>query len=283
MAVRDGDVELAQKIEDQMFTFNDLMKLDNKAIQLVLRETNNETLVIALKGAEPELREKMLANMSTRAAETLREDIESKGPVRVSEVEAQQKDMLKLVRRLSDAITAVHAELQAVRRELPPDAPSELAAFIDVHALILSDPIIAEDPLRIIRSRHYNAEWALLTQIDELSAQFDEIEDAYLRERKNDIRQVGERVLLNTNTITPLLKRLEQLGLVERLRRTTDERVVEVHLTAAGLGLKAHCNCFPSRLLESTQFPLEKAAALKQLLDELVLTLRSGSENQTVT
>ncbi len=99
------------------------------------------------------------------------------------------------VRRLSDAITAVHAELQAVRRDLPPDAPSELAAFIDVHALILSDPIIAEDPMRIIRSRHYNAEWALLTQIDELSAQFDEIEDAYLRERKNDIRQVGERVL----------------------------------------------------------------------------------------
>ncbi len=99
------------------------------------------------------------------------------------------------VRRLSDAITAVHAELQAVRRELPPDAPSELAAFLDVHALILSDPIVAEDPLRIIRSRHYNAEWALLTQIDELSAQFDEIEDAYLRERKNDIRQVGERVL----------------------------------------------------------------------------------------
>ncbi len=99
------------------------------------------------------------------------------------------------VRRLSDAITAVHAELQAVRGELPPDAPSELAAFLDVHALILSDPIVAEDPLRIIRSRHYNAEWALLTQIDELSAQFDEIEDAYLRERKNDIRQVGERVL----------------------------------------------------------------------------------------
>jgi phosphotransferase system enzyme I (PtsI) len=99
------------------------------------------------------------------------------------------------VRRLSEAIAAVNHELQSVRRDLPPDAPSELAAFIDVHALILSDPIIAEDPLRIIRSRHYNAEWALLTQIDELSAQFDEIEDAYLRERKNDILQVGERVL----------------------------------------------------------------------------------------
>ena len=99
------------------------------------------------------------------------------------------------VRRLTDAITVVNEELRALRSELPSDAPTELAAFIDVHALILADPIIAEEPQRIIRSRHYNAEWALLTQIDELSAQFDEIEDAYLRERKNDILQVGERVL----------------------------------------------------------------------------------------
>ena len=85
----------------------------------------------------------------------------------------------------------MHQELQAVWRELPQDAPAELGAFIDVHALILSDPMISEAPLDIIRSRHYNAEWALVTQIDELSAQFDEIEDAYLRERKNDIQQVG--------------------------------------------------------------------------------------------
>jgi phosphotransferase system enzyme I (PtsI) len=99
------------------------------------------------------------------------------------------------VARLTKAINAVNEELQTVRRDLPPDAPSELAALIDVHALILADPIIAEHPLKIIRSRHYNAEWALLTQIDELSAQFDEIEDAYLRERKNDILQVGERIL----------------------------------------------------------------------------------------
>jgi len=99
------------------------------------------------------------------------------------------------VARLTHAINAVNQELQVVRRDLPPDAPSELAAFIDVHALILADPIIAEHPLKIIRSRHYNAEWALLTQIDELSAQFDEIEDDYLRERKNDILQVGERIL----------------------------------------------------------------------------------------
>ncbi len=101
-AIREGDAELAQKIEDQMFTFSDLLKLDNKAIQMMLREVANDTLVVALKGAEPQLREKVLANMSSRAAQTLREDIDAKGPVRVSEVEAQQKDVLKLVRRLAD-------------------------------------------------------------------------------------------------------------------------------------------------------------------------------------
>ena len=99
------------------------------------------------------------------------------------------------VDRLTSAIEQVNEELRLLRRDLPHDAPTELAAFIDVHALILSDPIISEEPLRMIRSRHYNAEWALLSQIDALSAQFDEIEDPYLRERKNDIRQVGERVL----------------------------------------------------------------------------------------
>jgi phosphoenolpyruvate-protein phosphotransferase (PTS system enzyme I) len=99
------------------------------------------------------------------------------------------------VARLQRAIATVHKELQTIWNELPKDSPAELGAFIDVHALILSDPMIAEAPLDIIRTRYYNAEWALVTQIDELSAQFDEIEDAYLRERKADIQQVGERVL----------------------------------------------------------------------------------------
>ena len=62
----------------------------------------SESLVVALKGATPEMREKILKNMSKRAAETLREDLESRGPVRLSEVEAEQKEMLKIVRRLSD-------------------------------------------------------------------------------------------------------------------------------------------------------------------------------------
>ncbi|MCG2585499.1 phosphoenolpyruvate--protein phosphotransferase [Massilia sp. TS11] len=99
------------------------------------------------------------------------------------------------VLRLQEAIAQVHRELQTLWTELPKDAPTELGAFIDVHVLILSDPMISEAPLDIIRTRNYNAEWALVTQIEELSAQFDEIEDPYLRERKADIQQVAERVL----------------------------------------------------------------------------------------
>ena len=101
-SIRNHDPDLAQKIMDKMFVFDDLVKLDNKAIQMVLKEVASDALIAALKGAQPELKEKILANMSSRAAETLREDLESKGPMRLSEVEAQQKEILKTVRRLSD-------------------------------------------------------------------------------------------------------------------------------------------------------------------------------------
>jgi flagellar motor switch protein FliG len=101
-AIREADEEIAGKISDQMFTFDDLLKLDDKGIQLVLREVQTDALVVALKAAAVELREKVFKNMSTRAAETLREDLESRGPVRVSEVEGQQKEILKVVKRLAD-------------------------------------------------------------------------------------------------------------------------------------------------------------------------------------
>lgn len=100
--VRESDNDLAQKIMDNMFTFDDLSSIDDKGIQALMKEVQTESLVIALKGATPELRDKILKNMSTRAAETLREDLESRGPVRLSEVEAEQKEMLKIVRRLAD-------------------------------------------------------------------------------------------------------------------------------------------------------------------------------------
>ncbi|HEX5685313.1 MAG TPA: flagellar motor switch protein FliG [Ideonella sp.] len=100
--IREADGDLAQRIMDNMFTFEDMNKLDDKGFQSVLKEVQSESLVIALKGATPELREKVFKNMSTRAAESLREDLESRGPVRVSEVEAEQKELLKIVRRLVD-------------------------------------------------------------------------------------------------------------------------------------------------------------------------------------
>ncbi len=100
--VREADNELAQKIMDNMFTFDDVEKIDDKGIQALMKEVQSESLVIALKGATPALREKIFRNMSTRAAETLREDLESRGPVRLSEVESEQKEMLKIVRRLVD-------------------------------------------------------------------------------------------------------------------------------------------------------------------------------------
>lgn len=100
--IREADADLAQKIMDNMFTFDDLEKIDDKGIQSVLKEVQSESLIVALKGANPELREKIFRNMSARAAETLREDLDSRGPVRLSEVEAEQKEMLKIVRRLVD-------------------------------------------------------------------------------------------------------------------------------------------------------------------------------------
>ena len=100
--IREADNDLAQKIMDSMFTFDDLVNIDDKGIQALLKEVQSESLVIALKGATPEMRDKVFKNMSTRAAETLREDLESRGPVRVSEVEAEQKELLKVVRRLAD-------------------------------------------------------------------------------------------------------------------------------------------------------------------------------------
>ena len=100
--IREADAELAQKIMDNMFTFDDLEKLDGKGIQALLKEVQSESLLVALKGASAELREKVFSNMSARAAEMLKEDLETRGPVRLSEVESEQKEILKIVRRLVD-------------------------------------------------------------------------------------------------------------------------------------------------------------------------------------
>lgn len=101
-AIKEVDPDLGQKIQDEMFLFESLANLDDRAIQLILREVQSESLVIALKGADDALQEKIFKNMSSRAAEMLRDDLASKGPVRLSEVEAEQKEILKVTRRLAE-------------------------------------------------------------------------------------------------------------------------------------------------------------------------------------
>lgn len=100
--LKNYDPEMAQKIMDEMFVFENIMDIEDRGIQLLLREVQSDALIIALKGASEEMREKIFKNMSQRAAEMMREDLESKGPVRLSEVEAQQKEILMIVRRLAD-------------------------------------------------------------------------------------------------------------------------------------------------------------------------------------
>ena len=101
-SIREYDPDLAQKILDEMFVFENLLDLDDRGIQLLLREIQSDSLILAMKGASEPLREKIFKNMSQRAAEMLREDLESRGPVRLSEVENEQKEILKIVRRLAD-------------------------------------------------------------------------------------------------------------------------------------------------------------------------------------
>ncbi|OJZ20369.1 MAG: flagellar motor switch protein FliG [Thiobacillus sp. 65-29] len=100
--LKNYDPDMAQKIMDEMFVFENILDIEDRSVQLLLREVQSESLIIALKGASQDMREKIFKNMSQRAAETMREDLDSKGPVRLSEVEAQQKEILMIVRRLAD-------------------------------------------------------------------------------------------------------------------------------------------------------------------------------------
>ena len=101
--------------------------------------------------------------------------------------------------KLLDAFNQVRLELEQLRQGLPKDAPQEMAAFLDVHGMILADPALAEKPIKLIRTQRLNAAWALTTELNDLLEQFADIEDAYLKERANDIRQVAERVIKALN------------------------------------------------------------------------------------
>ncbi len=101
-SIGEHDQEMQDGISELMFVFDNLNDVDDRGIQALLREISTDTLTLALKGADESLKEKILKNMSKRASEMLREDMEARGPVRLSEVEAAQKDILTTARRLSD-------------------------------------------------------------------------------------------------------------------------------------------------------------------------------------
>lgn len=101
--IRDVDENMAQQIQDLMFVFANLMDIDDRGIQAILRDSDSDVLIKAIKGADESLKEKLLGNMSKRAAEMLRDDLEAMGPIRVSEVEEAQKQILEVTRKLADA------------------------------------------------------------------------------------------------------------------------------------------------------------------------------------
>ncbi|VAW72079.1 Flagellar motor switch protein FliG [hydrothermal vent metagenome] len=101
--IQEVDAELGDKIQDLMFVFDNLSEIDDRGIQALLREVSSESLILAMKGADEELKEKIFKNMSKRASEMLRDDLEAKGPVRLSEVETAQKEILTIARRLADS------------------------------------------------------------------------------------------------------------------------------------------------------------------------------------
>ena len=101
--IKEKNEELSQRIEDMMFVFETLLEVDDRGIQALLREISNDLLVVALKGCDPEISDKIMGNMSKRAATLLREDMDAKGPMKLSDVEAAQKEILDVARRLADA------------------------------------------------------------------------------------------------------------------------------------------------------------------------------------
>jgi flagellar motor switch protein FliG len=100
--IEKSDADMHQKIKDLLFIFDNLLDVDDRGIQAVLREVGSDTLAVALRGAEPEVQEKILKNMSKRAAEILKDDMEARGPVKLADVEAAQKEIIVIAQRLAE-------------------------------------------------------------------------------------------------------------------------------------------------------------------------------------
>ena len=142
----------------------------------------------------------------------------SHATLEVAHYQVRERDIEREIARFDAAFAAVRTDLETLRKESgSPGSPSELTAFVDIHSMILDDPLLSEVPKDLMRARRCNAEWALVQQMEELVAQFDEIEDGYLRERKHDVVQVVERVL------KALMGKQRRLA-----RRATDEPLIVV-------------------------------------------------------
>lgn len=115
--------------------------------------------------------------------------------IEVAHYVLSQQYLDKEVARFEDAISAVRQEMSVLRTQIPANAPAELPAFLDMHVMILNDSMLSEVPKQLIRTQQCNAEWALMQQMEQLVAQFEAIDDPYLRERQTDVVQVVERVL----------------------------------------------------------------------------------------
>jgi len=119
----------------------------------------------------------------------------SSARLEVAHYEIPEESVEAEIARFDAAIASVKEDLRALEAQIPPDSPAEFGAFVNLHRMILEDPSLSLAPLELVRERRCNSEWALVQQMDRLTAQFEEIDDPYLRERKADVRQVVERVL----------------------------------------------------------------------------------------
>ena len=138
----------------------------------------------------------------------------SHATLEVAHYVVRERDVAMEVARLDLALNTVRTELDTLRGEAStPGSPSELAAFVDIHAMILADPLISDVPKQLIKERRCNAEWALVQQMEQLVEHFDDMEDAYLRERRQDVVQVVERVL---KVLTGQPRKLSRRGRAEK-------------------------------------------------------------------
>src|SRR5512137_1988440 len=140
-------------------------------------------------------RESLTGSGVTRGIAIGRAHLLAPSELDVRQYTIERRDVVHEIGRLTAGFNAVRLELDHLKSNISPEAPSEVRAFLDLHRMILDDALLAEAPRDLIRTRLINAEWALTIQLEEVCRQFEAIDDEYLRERSTDVRQVVERVL----------------------------------------------------------------------------------------